>query len=207
MKVGVRPVCPAKEQSIMDERTIADLAASIAALERKCRRQGRATVSLAAALAAAILWLGVFAPRTGAAGGAGDGGVLRVRGLSVVDARGTERVFIGAPVPEPLILGKRFPRGGSMCGIILFDEDGTERSGYCTSDGYPNVLFTLDAIGRQHALFMAEPQGSTALWIWNGANSFKLNVGDDEADLKLAGGGRTIWEAPAAEAAPKAPAK
>ena len=89
-----------------------------------------------------------------------------------------------------------------MSGILLFDEDGTERSGYCTSEGYPNVLFTLDAIGKQHALFMAEPQGATSLWIWNGASGFKLGVDEDEANLKMTAGGKTILEVPAA-AAPK----
>ena len=125
------------------------------------------------------------------------------RGLSVVDEQGRERVFIGAPVPEPLILGKRVPRGGPMSGLILFDEDGTERGGYCTSNGYPNVLFTLDSIGLQHVLFMTESQGSTTLEIWNGANRFNLSIDEEEAGLKLTGGGRTLLEAPAAREAPK----
>lgn len=122
--------------------------------------------------------------------------ILRVRGIVVVDENGTERVWIGAPVPEPLILGKRFPRGGSMSGIILFDEEGNERSGYCTSNGYPNVLFTLDSIGQQQVLFMAEPQGDTALWLWNGENSFKLNVGEEVSSMKLSYEGNVLFEVP-----------
>ena len=38
--------------------------------------------------------------------------VLRVRQLSIVDANGVERVRLGAPLPEPMILGKRFDRDG-----------------------------------------------------------------------------------------------
>lgn len=179
----------------MDNVKIEELVGSIKALERKSRRQSRVIAGILVIGAVLLLGQTVFKSR---AGSVDSGKILRARGLSIVDDRGTERVFIGAPVPEPLILGKRFPRGGPMSGIILFDEDGTERSGYCTSDGYPNVLFTLDSIGRQHALFMAEPQGSTALWIWNGANSFKLGIDDEEANLKLAGGGKTVFEAPPA---------
>jgi hypothetical protein len=127
-----------------------------------------------------------------------EDGILRVRGVSVVDDNGTERVRIGAPIVEPLVLGKRFPRGGSMSGILLFDEEGNERSGYCTSDGYPNVLFTLDSLKQQHVLFLAEPQDDTSLWIWNGGNSFKLTVGEDGSSLKVTQGGKPLLELPRA---------
>ena len=182
----------------MTETTIVDLSEAVERLEKKNRRLRRATAGLAvlgaAAFFAAVAGGGLFSRRPSL----DKDGILRVRGISVVDARGTERIFIGAPVREPLILGKRIPRGGSMNGIILFDEDGTERSGYCTSDGYPNVLFTLDGIGAQHALFMAEPQGDVALWIWNGENSLKAGVGETDAELKIQRGKTTVLEIPAA---------
>ena len=92
---------------------------------------------------------------------------LRVRQLSVVDANGVERVRIAAPLPEPLILGKRFHRDGHVSGILLFDAEGNERSGYVTGDEYPNVIFTLDSLATQHVLFMAEPQGSPTLMMWD----------------------------------------
>jgi hypothetical protein len=187
----------------MHEDTIAELARSVKTLEKKNRRLTGLVLILATAGAALFLGATVLRSRLPGNPALDPEGILQVRGISVVDEKGTERVFIGAPVREPLILGKRFPRGGAMSGILLFDEDGTERSGYCTSDGYPNVLFTLDSIGSQHALFMAEPQGDTAFWIWNGANSFKLNIGESDAGLKLSRGGNTLLEAPAAGAAPK----
>jgi hypothetical protein len=184
----------------MDALKIESLAGSVEALERRCRRQSRLIAGLFLVCAALLLGQTVFRTR---ADEAGAGKILRVRGLSVVDDKGTERIFIGAPVREPLILGKRFPRGGPMSGILLFDEDGTERSGYCTSDGYPNVLFTLDAIGKQHALFMAEPQGGTSLWVWNGGSSFKLGVDEEGTNLKLKGDGKTLFEIPAPKGAAK----
>ena len=122
---------------------------------------------------------------------------LRLRQLTIVDGNGTERVVIGAPLPEPIILGKRSTRGGvNANGILLFDEEGNERSGYITTDGYPNVLFTLDSLERQHALFMTEPHGSTSLLAWDADNSFQLNLNRDSPKLKITQKGQTIFEQP-----------
>lgn len=123
--------------------------------------------------------------------------ILRVRGLAVVDENGTERVRIGAPLPEPIILGKRFSRGGPASGILLFDAEGNERSGYVTTDGYPNVLFTLDSLAQQHVLFMAEPDGSPSLMLWDaGGNAFQLTVTGESPRLKLTRGGKVVFEQP-----------
>jgi hypothetical protein len=109
-----------------------------------------------------------------------------LRRLAIVDEKGTERVVLGAPVPEPITLGKGFSRGGKSSGILLFDEEGNERSGYVTTDGDPNVMFTLDSIARQQVLFMTEPHGSTSFWIWDqNNNAFQLNVGGESPKLKL----------------------
>lgn len=111
---------------------------------------------------------------------------LRLRKLVIVDEKGVERVIIGAPVPDPIMLGKRFPRGGKASGILLFDEEGNERSGYITTDGYPNALFTLDSIASQQVLFMTEPHGPSTLQIWDrNKNSFRLNISGDSPTLKL----------------------
>jgi len=180
----------------MESEKFAEISQSIKALERKNSRLNLIVLVLSAAVV--VSFLGITALRTQAPNPLGTTEILRVRGIVVVDENGTERVWIGAPVPEPLILGKRFPRGGKMSGIILFDEEGNERSGYCTSDGYSNVLFTLDSIGQQHVLFLAEPQGDTALWLWNGGNSFKLNVGEDASSMKLSQAEKVLFESPPA---------
>ncbi len=176
----------------MQTETISELKGSIKALERKNRQLTLIVIFILVIGAVSFLWQKPFMAHS--SDSADQENILRIRGIVVVDENGTERVWIGAPVPEPLILGKRFPRGGKMSGIILFDEEGNERSGYCTSDGYPNVLFTLDSIGQQHVLFMAEPQGDTALWIWNGGNSFKLSIGEEASSLKLSQKGEVLFE-------------
>lgn len=35
------------------------------------------------------------------------GGELRVRAITIVDEHGVERVKIAAPLPDPIVLGKR----------------------------------------------------------------------------------------------------
>jgi WD40 repeat protein len=89
--------------------------------------------------------------------------ILRVRGLVVVDGSGTERVWIGAPLPDPPILGKRVARGGTAHGILLFDAEGNERSGYVTFDEAGTVMLTLDEIGYMVAQFAAGPAGGVRL--------------------------------------------
>ena len=85
-----------------------------------------------------------------------------------------------------MTLGKRFSRGGKSSGILLFDEEGNERSGYVTTDGYPNVIFTLDSIAKQQVLFMTEPHGSASFWFWDqNNNAFQLNAGGESPKRKL----------------------
>lgn len=51
--------------------------------------------------------------------------VLRVRGLVVVDERGRERIFLGAPVPNPSA-GERI---APATGLVINDSAGVERFG------------------------------------------------------------------------------
>ena len=122
---------------------------------------------------------------------------LRLRRLAIVDENGTERVVISAPVPDPISLGKRLPRGGKVSGVLLFDAEGNERSGYVTADGYPNVMFTLDDLSRQRTLFMTEPHGSTSFWLFaDNGNSFQLNVNGESSHFKVKNRGKVTTEQP-----------
>jgi hypothetical protein len=128
--------------------------------------------------------------------------VLRVRQISVVDANGVERVRIGAPLPNPLILGKRFHRDGNISGILLFDAEGNERTGYATGDEYPNVIFTLDSLATQHVLFMAEPQGSPTLMMWDEKKgALRFFVDDGQPHIRYARGGEKAVDLVPAETA------
>jgi hypothetical protein len=105
---------------------------------------------------------------------------LRVRELAVVDDHGTERVLIAAPLPDPMIAGKRHNRAAVISGILISDATGTERGGYATGDGYANAIFTLDGQGFQTTLLLAEPDGSTLFRIWNqDKGSVAMGVSDN----------------------------
>ena len=123
---------------------------------------------------------------------------LRVRELAVVDERGTERVLIAAPLPDPMIAGQRHKRGGAVSGIIIADATGTERGGYVTAhDGYANAMLTLDAQGYQTVLLLAEPAGGTTFRIWNrDKGSVTMGVSDNPF-LNVKQNGRPLFITPA----------
>jgi hypothetical protein len=67
---------------------------------------------------------------------------LRVRLITVLDEKGTERMYIGSPVPGPMTNGKRVPRVSPATGIIINDLAGNERSGWGFLDnGRQNLCF------------------------------------------------------------------
>ena len=187
----------------MEDHDFEDLRRSLGVIERRGRRLAWIVAGLAVLVVAGIAVGAVELASVARKDAPPADGVLRARGLVVVDGNGIERVRIQAPLPDPLVLGKRFPRGGAISGILLSDEEGNERSGYVTSDGYPNVFFTLDSLARQHVLFIAEPQGDPTLRLWDGVNSFSLSVGADAASLKVVSGKETLFEVPAPKAAPE----
>jgi hypothetical protein len=126
--------------------------------------------------------------------------VLRVRGLVVVDENGTERVQIGAPLPDPLTLGKRSKRVGAISGILLMDDDGNERSGYVTSDATGEVFLTLDNVGGQTAMFYANPHTGSQLYVRDidNGNFLELNATGKNPGLTIVRQGKTVFKVPEA---------
>jgi len=114
--------------------------------------------------------------------------VLKVRGLVVTDSLGVERVIIGSPLPPPQLHGYRFDRGenADVSGVMLYDAEGQERSGYVTDNDYGNVFFTLDSKTSQRVLFMVEPQGAASLKLW-GRNGNELSLGSSDQGSWLEG--------------------
>lgn len=138
-------------------------------LERSGRRWRMLAVCTTLMSGAAILAGASIAARTATAAVSGSRfeviDSLKVRALIVVDSSGRERARVAAPLPDPLMLGRRVPRGGAVSGFLISDAEGNERGGYVTSDRYPNAFLTLDDMGAQDVLFLAEPQGSATLMI------------------------------------------
>ena len=91
---------------------------------------------------------------------------IRARHVVVVDEHGVQRVHIGAPVPDPITLGKVTKRDEPASGVIIYDDKGNERGGYVTSGG--NALLTLDNEKDQVVTLLAYPQGSPEAGLKNG---------------------------------------
>ena len=204
--LGTRDSALGTRHSALGGGETGDLARRIALLERRNRRLAAATAALAALWAAtAAVEITLHAEPAHADAPAPRFLVadsVRVRQLIVVDSNGTERARVGAPLPDPIILGRRIPRGGAASGVLVSDADGNERGGYVTSDGYPNVFFTLDGLASQQVLFLTEPAGATALWLWGGnGNAFRASVGDGGARLQLERGGTVFFQQPAPDSA------
>lgn len=131
--------------------------------------------------------------------------VLRVRQLDIVDKNGVTRVKLASPLPTATINGKKNKtRGGrpedTISGMLLFDAEGVERSGYATVDqGYSNVLLTLDDKKKQHAMFIAEPTGATTLRLFNADTQDRVDVAIDEdgPSISMVRRGKEIYRQPA----------
>jgi len=93
---------------------------------------------------------------------------LTVKRLAVVDEKGTERVVISAPLPEPMINGKRGKRDSSVSGMLIYDPKGNERGGYVTSDGGDlAALLTLDSENDQVFTAYANAGSGATVWVAN----------------------------------------
>jgi hypothetical protein len=95
---------------------------------------------------------------------------LTVKRLAVVDDKGTERIVIAAPLPDPVVQGQRVKRSGVISGIVIYDRAGNERGGYATSDATSEALITLDSANGDVFKVVANPDskdGST-LFLFNG---------------------------------------
>ena len=106
------------------------------------------------AVVAGVIWLGARSLSTDR--------ILRVRGIAVVDEHGMERIWIGAPAPDPRILGKRYKRLQPAYGIIFFDAEGNERGGL-VAFGRTVVLLMDDLIRGERLGLGVEPDGSAFL--------------------------------------------
>jgi hypothetical protein len=93
---------------------------------------------------------------------------LTVKRLAVVDEKGTERVIIAAPLPDPMVHGKRVKRAGPISGILIQDPSGSERGGYATSEGNDRGAFlTLDSENDQVFTVYANPDSGATLSLNN----------------------------------------
>jgi hypothetical protein len=96
-------------------------------------------------------------------------GVLRARGLIILDEQGRERIFVGAPVPDPKEGNRRSP----STGLVINDPAGQERFGLgLTDDGTIAMGFdappgTGDPQNRERINIVADATGGAYLRFLN----------------------------------------
>ena len=124
-------------------------------------------------------------------------GVLHVRGLAVMDAGGTTRARLQAPLPEPVIMGTQQKRDDSVSGVMLYDKLGNERGGYVTDNSIGNAFFTLDSNTGQEVTLVAYPNGGAEFAI-NDDQKNKVSLGalKNGPRLRLVKSGNTVFEQP-----------
>jgi len=129
---------------------------------------------------------------------------LTVKRLAVVDQKGTERVVISAPLPEPMINGKREKRDSPVSGMLIFDPKGNERGGYVTSDG-PDLaaLLTLDSENDQVFTAYANAGSGATVWVANEKHQNVLMSTHNTAVLEIIHGKKVVYKQPPGAAALK----
>lgn len=137
------------------------------ALQRRVSGLERRVASLGVCCAVLIIYLFLFAAEH-VVKAAPQPEMLTVKRLAVVDEKGTERVVIAAPLPDPIIQGKRVKRDGPVSGVLIFDPKGNERGGYVTSDtGDLAAFLTLDSERDQVFTAYANADSGATVWVAN----------------------------------------
>lgn len=158
----------------------------------RCERRNR----WLAALSVLQLTILVVAGCVTASRGAAAPESLRVRELAVVDDHGVVRVRIQANLPDPVIRGKKVSRGDPASGVMLYDRTGQERGGYITFERGNQVALTLDNTDVQSALFVAPPEGGSALRLWRGKDELTLRADEDGPRVTAVENGRVTYQEP-----------
>jgi hypothetical protein len=172
------------------EEKIGELNAAVLTLQMQTRRLWFVILSIAAA---AVFGLLISEPRHAEARVASNAedSVLTLRELVIVDQRGTPRVRIAAPLPDPIMLGKRFNRGEAVSGILIYDGEGNERGGYITDESR-NAALTLDEIMRASVHIGVSDRGESHMSLSDGLGGYGL-MGINQRDgafVRLHGQGR-----------------
>jgi hypothetical protein len=123
--------------------------------------------------------------------------IVTARGLVIVDEYGKTRVRIGAPLPEPIIMGKQEKRDDSISGILIYDRLGNERGGYVTDNSVGNAFLTLDSNSGQEVTLVAYPKGGAEFELNDDAkNKVVLSASKSGPMIRLLRTGTAIFQQP-----------
>jgi len=105
---------------------------------------------------------------------------LRVRQITIVDEKGTERMYIGSPVPDPLMGGKRQKRRAASTGVILNDADGNETAGFAVLDDGTKTM-CIDHKGYERLCTYFLPSGRSGFLVEDENQKDRIALGLNEA--------------------------
>lgn len=105
---------------------------------------------------------------------------LRARQITIVDEKGTERMYIGSPVPDPLMGGKRQKRRVASTGVILNDADGNETAGFGVLDDGTKTM-CIDHKGYERLCTYFLPNGRSGLLVEDENQKDRVALGLNEA--------------------------
>lgn len=167
----------------------------IAALNRRVSRLNKYVLALALLWAGTVgVWLMKTLPRTAQAA---QPERLTLKRLAVVDEKGVERVVISAPLPEPIINGKRGKRDSPVSGVMIYDPKGNERGGYVTSDGGDlGALLTLDSENEQVFTAYANAGSGATVWVANEKHENVIMSTHNTAVLEVTHGKNVVYKQP-----------
>ena len=124
-------------------------------------------------------------------------GILTVKRLAVVDDKGTERVVLAAPLPDPIIQGTRVKRDGPVSGMLIFDPKGNERGGYVTSDtGDLGAFIALDSEHDQVFTAYANADSGATVWVANEKHDAVAFSTHKQAVLEIIQNKKVIYKRP-----------
>jgi hypothetical protein len=105
---------------------------------------------------------------------------LRARQLTIIDEKGTERIYIGSPVPDPLMGGKRQKRRVPSTGVILNDPDGNETAGFGVLDDGTKTM-CIDHKGYERICTYFLPGGRSGFLVEDENQKDRVALGLNEA--------------------------
>lgn len=102
---------------------------------------------------------------------------IRLHKLVVLDQEGKERIVIAAPLPDPIVNGRRMKRRtGVSAGVQFKDPDGTERGGIASEDDGSFMFGIDDERGKERAHLYYIPNRGSGVYLQgeNGRQALSL---------------------------------
>jgi hypothetical protein len=167
-------------------------------LQQRVKILEKRTRLLAACCGLLLAFVVLFAARDSVKADAEHSDSLTVRRLAVVDEKGIERVIIAAPLPDPMVQGKRIKREGAISGILIQDPKGNERGGYVTSDDKDlGAFLTLDSEKDQVFTVYANSDSGATLSLNNEKKNGVAFSTYKQPVMNIRRGGKVIYRQPA----------